>query len=132
MHTKHAENSVRKRPGIKLNPKNKLEYCLDMRRLMKQGRIIPTERFTYTELLAFGINKRGSYSSQIGHDDCAMTLVNVTTFFKSDQYYEFIGDAYDSLDDKYKEAITKKLSMGSGTDGEAGMDVDFLKSIMDD
>jgi len=132
VHTKHAENSLRKKPGIKLNPKNKLEYCLDMRRLIKNGRIIPTEKVTYTELLAFGINKRGSYSSQIGHDDCAMTIVNATTFFKSDQFYEFMGDIYDTLDERYKEAITKKLNMGSGNDGETGMDMDFLKSMMDE
>lgn len=133
VHTKHQENSHRKRPGIKLNPKNKLQYCLDMRRLVKSGRIVPTEKVTYAELLAFGINKRGSYSSQIGHDDCAMTLVNSTTFFRSDQFYEFVGDVYDSLEDKYKEAILAKMNMGSASDdAQAGLDMDFLKSVMDE
>ncbi len=130
IHTKHTESSIRKKPGIKLNPKNKLEYCLEMRRLVKNGRIIPTEKTTMNELMAFGINKRGTYSSQIGHDDIAMTLVNLSTFFKSDQFYECIENMYDDLEDKYKDAITKKMNMSASED-ETGMDSDFLKDIMD-
>jgi hypothetical protein len=132
MHTKHSENARAEKPGIKLNPKNKLAFCMMMRRMVKSGRIIPNERNTFNELTSFGINKKGSYSSQIGHDDIAMTIVNMSTFFSSSQYFEMVEDIYDTLDDKYKDAISLKLKAGESGSKEDGFnDMGFLKSLMD-
>lgn len=112
IHTKHSQAAVRLKPGTKLNPKNKLEYCMELKRLVKSGRIITYEKQTFAELSAFGINAKGSYSSQSGHDDIAMTLVNLTVFFDSPQYYELVENIYDDLDPKYKDAIEEKLNSG--------------------
>ena len=131
IHTKHSENAQRLKPGIKLNPKNKLEFCLDMRRLVKNGRLIPTEKMTFNELMAFGVNKRGTYSSQIGHDDIAMTMVNVSTFFKSEQFYELVGNVYDNLDEKYKTAIMNRMNLGDSNSDDDKMDMSFLRGLMD-
>ena len=131
IHTKHAENSAHLKPGLKLNQKNKLQFCLEMRRLIKNGKILPNEKNTIKELLAFGINKKGSYSSQIGHDDCALTLVNTSVFFGSTQYFEMIEDIYDTLDPKYKTVINEKMKTGSEENDSGSLDFDFLKGIMD-
>lgn len=130
IHTKHSENATRSKAGIKLNPKNKLQYCLEMRKLVRNGRLLPTEKTTFNELMAFGINKRGSYSSQIGHDDIAMTFVNGSTFFSSDQFYEFVGDAFDELDEKYKAVMLEKLNMGGAEDPADKLDTTFLRDMM--
>lgn len=130
VHTKHSENAKQLKPGLKLNPKNKLQYCLEMRRLVKGGKIIPNEKITFNELTSFGINKRGSYSSQIGHDDIAMTIVNTSSFFTSSQYFEMVEDIYDTLEDKYKKAIAEKLKAGDVGGNEDGFDMGFLKGLM--
>lgn len=127
IHTKHSQNAIRLNPGTKLNPKNKLEYCVMMKKLVKSGRIITYEKHTFDELSAFGIDKKGSYSSQNGHDDIAMTLVNLTVFFDSPQFYEMVENAYDTLDDKYKRAIEEKLkNMG----GDEDADFSAFKDLM--
>jgi len=130
VHTKHSENARTIKPGLKLNPKNKLSFCMEMRRLVRSGRIIPNEKVTFNELTSFGINKKGSYSSQIGHDDIAMTIVNMSPFFSSTQYFEMVEDIYDTLDDKYKKAIAEKLKIGDVGGTEDGFDMGFLKSLM--
>ena len=103
---------------------------MEMRRLVRSGRIIPNEKVTFNELTSFGINKKGSYSSQIGHDDIAMTIVNMSPFFSSTQYFEMVEDIYDTLDDKYKKAIAEKLKIGDVGGTEDGFDMGFLKSLM--
>lgn len=130
VHTKHSENARIIKPGLKLNAKNKLMFCMEMRRLVKSGRIIPNEKNTFNELTSFGINKKGSYSSQIGHDDIAMTIVNMSSFFSSTQYFEMVEDIYDTLEDKYKKAIAEKLKAGDVGGNDEGFDTDFLKSLM--
>ncbi len=130
IHTKHSENAKQLRPGLKLNPKNKLQYCMEMRRLVKGGKIIPNEKITFNELTSFGINKRGSYSSQIGHDDIAMTIVNMSSFFTSSQYFEMVEDIYDTLEDKYKKAIAEKLKAGDVGGSDDGDDMGFLRGLM--
>lgn len=110
IHTKHTINAIRLKAGVKLNKANKSEYCDMLKGLIRQGRIITYENDTFDEMSAFGLNEKGSYSSQTGHDDIAMTLVNLTVFFGSPQYYELVETAYDELDVKYQEAIEEKLN----------------------
>lgn len=129
IHTKHTENAVSAKVGVRLNVKSKKEYCKDVKKLVRTGRIIPTETTTYDEFAAFGLNGKGSYSSQIGHDDIAMTLVNLTVFFDSPQYYEVIEEIYDSLEFKYKKEIELKLA--NVIDDEDGDDYSSLKDLME-
>jgi hypothetical protein len=116
IHTKHTENSKVKKPGIKLNPKNKMEFCLTMRSSMKNGKIIVNEKTTATEIQAFGIGEKGGYQSQIGHDDIAMTIVHTSPYFTSDQFYEHAGDVLSAAPQKYKDAIAKRINSDDGSE----------------
>lgn len=129
IHTKHSENAKRAMPGVKLNQKNKYEFCMEFRRLIRSGRIIPCEKTTFNELMSFGLDKKGSYSSQIGHDDIAMSMVNLVPFFTSEQYFEIVESIYDSLDDKYKTLISNKL-MSTKDEPTKSYDSDFLSGLM--
>jgi len=130
VHTKHTENARFQRPGIKLNPKNKLEYCYEMRKLVKGGRIMITEKYTFEELWGFGLNGKGSYSSQSGHDDCAMTIVNLSTYFSSNQYLAQVEDIYDKLPKQYRDAIAEKINKMNEDEEGSDLDGDFLKNMM--
>lgn len=131
IHTKHSENARLPKPGLKLNPKNKLQLCMEMRRNVRNGKIIANEKTTYNELAAFGINKKGSYSSQIGHDDCAMSMVNMCSFFTSTQYLEMVEDIYDSIDERYKSIISAKINAGDSSKSADDLDMNFLKDLME-
>ena len=80
--TKHTENARLAKPGIKYNEKIKMKYCELLRSLVRKDRIIITEKkHTVLEMFTFGLNSRGTYSAQSGHDDVAMTLVNLSGLF---------------------------------------------------
>ncbi len=110
LHTKHTESARTAKPGIKYNEKNKMKYCELLRYLARQNRIILNEKnWTIPELFSFGLNNSGTYSSQSGHDDVAMTVVNLSSLFDSTAFNDIVGDLYDELDENYKKLIEDKL-----------------------
>ncbi len=118
VHTKHTESARIRKPGIKYNEKNKLKYCEMLRSQVRMNRILLNEKsWTIPELFSFGLNTRGTYSSQTGHDDVAMTVVNLSGLFESSDFYDLVGELYDGLSDSYREIIDMKLNEGSNDEG---------------
>jgi hypothetical protein len=109
--TKHTENARVPKPGIKYNEKIKLKYCELLRSLVRNDRIIITEKkYTVLELFTFGLNSRGTYSAQSGHDDVAMTLVNLSGLFDGYDFGQMVGESFDELvDNEYKDLIINKI-----------------------
>jgi hypothetical protein len=109
--TKHTENARIAKPGIKYNEKIKMKYCELLRSLVRKDRIIITEKkHTVLELFTFGLNSRGTYSAQSGHDDVAMTLVNLSGLFDGYDFGQMVGEAFDELEDSdYKNIIINKI-----------------------
>jgi hypothetical protein len=121
--TKHTENARYAKPGIKYNEKIKLKYCELLRSLVRRDRIIITERkYTVMELFSFGLNSRGTYSAQSGHDDVAMSLVNLSGLFDGYDFGQMVGELFDELEDNaYKDIIINKIDgiNSSDTDPES-------------
>lgn len=110
IYTKHSETARVKKPGIKYSGNNKLKYCENLRQIIRKNRaLINEKRWTISELFSFGMNGRGTYSSQSGHDDVAMTLVNLAALFDSTDFNDLIEDLYDEIDITYKRMIEKKV-----------------------
>ena len=112
--TKHSESARVLKPGIKYNEKNKMKYCELLRSLVKGDKILVNEKkWTIPELFTFGLNSRGTYSSQSGHDDVAMTLVNLPGLFDGYDFNQIVGDVFDELDESpYKDIIVRKIEGG--------------------
>lgn len=108
--TKHSEASTRLKPGIKLTVRNKEKYCYDLKINARAGKIIPSEKNTVHELANFGQTPSGSFSSQIGKDDIAMTLVNLNCIFDTDDFLESVTEIYDTLPANIKKIIDDKLA----------------------
>jgi len=121
VYTKHSETARIKKPGIKYSANNKLRYCEELRQIIKRNRVIVNDKkWTIAELFSFGMNGRGSYSSQSGHDDVAMTLVNLSALFGTSDFTDLIEDLYDEIDFSYKKIIDKKIE-GEGSQDENKM-----------
>ena len=112
--TKHSESARVLKPGIKYNEKNKMKYCELLRSLVKSDKILVNEKkWTIPELFTFGLNSRGTYSSQSGHDDVAMTLVNLPGLFDGYDFNQIVGDVFDELtENPYKDIIVRKIEGG--------------------
>lgn len=119
VYTKHSETARIKKPGIKYSSNNKLKYCEELRQIIKRNKVIINDKkWTISELFSFGMNGRGSYSSQSGHDDVAMTLVNLSALFGSSDFIDLIEDLYDEIGDSYKNLIDKKIDGDSAVEGD--------------
>jgi len=109
LHTRHNEKTRHYSLGIKIHKNNKIFYCREFRKLVLEKRIILNEQQTFDEMNDFGINNKGTYSSQSGHDDIAMTCINLVPFVLSETYTEMVEDIHDTLDEKIKKLIQTKL-----------------------
>jgi hypothetical protein len=122
VYTKHSETARIKKPGIKYSGNNKLKYCENLRQIIRKNRaLINEKKWTIAELFSFGMNGRGTYSSQSGHDDVAMTLVNLSALFDSSDFNDLIEDLYDEIDPSYRRMIEKKVDGENFTPEEGGM-----------
>ena len=119
VYTKHSETARTKKPGIKYSSNNKLKYCEELRQIIKRNKVIINDKkWTIAELFSFGMNGRGSYSSQSGHDDVAMTLVNLSALLGTSDFIDLIEDLYDEIDGPYKNLIDKKIDGESSGEGD--------------
>jgi len=109
LHTRHNVKTNRMSLGVKLGQHNKMFYCRELRKLVLEKRIVLNEKLTFDEMNDFGINSRGYYSSQSGHDDIAMTCVNLVPFIESESFSETVEDIHDTIESKLKDTIQKKL-----------------------
>jgi len=117
--TRHTESSKQMKMGVKMTPKTKEKYCEDLKINTRNSRIIPTEKTTIMELSNFGETSKGIYQSQVGKDDIAMTLVVANSVFEYQDFNYLVMDIYDSIPEKYKNAINKKMGE-SGENGSIG------------
>ena len=111
MHTRHSKVLKVRKPGVKITSDNKEMYCRELKKILQQGRIILTEAETSNEINAFGINKNGKFEAQTGHDDIAMTLVNLVPYFDNETFTAQVEEMWETLSDSQKKAIDIKIEM---------------------
>lgn len=108
--TKHKSDDKIFKPGIKLNNQLKRIYCEDFRPTFRSRRIILTHDLTIAEFTTFGVNEAGTYSNERGHDDLAMSTVNLMAFFKSAVLPDCVSEIWDEgVQERYKREISKKI-----------------------
>jgi len=134
VYTRHSEASTRLKPGVKLTSKNKEKYCYDLKIHVKNSKIIPSEKNTVHELANFGMNQGGSFTSQIGKDDIAMTLVDINCIFETGDFQDTVTDLYDGLNEKFKKSIEEKLKQNTESASEKSGEMSnytFLNGLLD-
>ncbi len=110
VYTKHKSDDERLKPGIKLNNQIKRIYCEDFRDVFKSRKIIINHDLTIAEFVTFGVNDAGTYSNERGHDDLAMSCVNLMSFFKSYSLSDAVSEIWENgVQDRYKKEILKRL-----------------------
>jgi hypothetical protein len=134
VYTKHSEASTKLKPGVKLTVKNKEKFCYDLKINARGFKIIPSNKNGIHELANFGINPNGSFSSQIGKDDEAMTLVNLNCVFDNGDFQETVMDLYDIIPEKFRKLIEERLSENNEAAQNKTSDLSnytFLNGLLD-
>jgi hypothetical protein len=112
LHTKHAaslESNVRK-IGVKLNMNNKKLYISQFNNFIKNSQIEIYEKNNIVETTSFGTDNNGHYTSEVDHDDMAMTCFNLAPVFDSLDWQYFLDSYYDTINDKIRNKIAEKLN----------------------
>lgn len=109
--TKHTINAVYEKKGVRITGDNKINYCNDLKNLLRRGGIVINEEETLKEAERFGINSKGSYSGIGGHDDIFMTLVGLMPSLSSFGYDELVEELFMSYDKDTIDMIYQKLDI---------------------
>lgn len=130
IHTKHTQQAINFKPGLRLGPSNKIKYCEKFKYLVTINRIIPNDTFTVTELQQFGRSKGGIYRGQNGNDDLAMTSVNMSSIFESSQFWDIAIETFERKDSEYvKELEEKILNIHRSEGNKGGYDFDEIRRM---
>lgn len=98
IHSKHSINTEHYKPGLRLNSEEmKSKICERFKYIVSAHRMIPNEFKTIKELGAFGKSRGGTYRSQSGNDDLAITCVNASTFFESPNFWELANEIWERM-----------------------------------
>jgi len=103
--SKHTEAAQNWKPGLKLTVTNKIKFCERFKYLAAVSKILPNEFKTVHELGSFGKSSNGTYRSQSGNDDLAMTCVNTSAFFESPNFWEIANEEIEKQPKDYMERI---------------------------
>jgi hypothetical protein len=126
LHTRHSEKVKYASMGVKLHKHNKMQFCRDLRKLIIEKRVILTEENTFNEMSAFGINNKGSYSSQSGYDDIAMTTVYCSTFIVADEFSYVVEELIDNSPEWFKEEVFAAIEKADDGDNNYSIMKDFM------
>lgn len=109
IHTKHKQDASKEKPGVKLTANNKVNFCNELKHLIRKNRVKVYESASVDEFTKFGKNKKGSYSNESGNDDIVMSIVHVVPSLKSFNYDGIALDVVDSYEKEILDIIYEKL-----------------------
>lgn len=130
VYTKHTQAAVEFKQGLRLGPTNKIKYCEKFKYLVTINRIIPNDYTTIMELMSFGKSKGGLYRGQNGNDDLAMTSVNLSSLFESNQFWDIAIDTFEKMGEEYVKDLNEKIFDINGGGGSRSLyDFDSIKQM---
>jgi hypothetical protein len=129
IHSKHTEAMKGFKPGLKLTITNKAKYCERYKYISGTNRILPNEFRTIHELGSFGKSTNGTYRSQSGNDDLAITCVNTSAFFESPNFWEIANDELDRVDPAFLKLVHEQILDQAYLNLDTGFDFNELRAL---
>lgn len=129
IHSKHTEVAKAWKPGLRLTTTNKAKFCERFKYITGTNRILPNEFKTIHELGAFGKSSNGTYRSQSGNDDLAITCVNMSSFFESPNFWEIANEELDRLPPAFMAEVHAKILNEAYLNTDSRFDFDSLRNL---
>jgi Terminase large subunit, T4likevirus-type, N-terminal len=129
VHSKHTSTATAWKAGLKMTETNKTKYCERFKYLTAVNKILPNEFKTVHELGSFGKSSNGTYRSQNGNDDLAMTCVSTAAFFESTNFWELVNEMLDILPKEYLKEVYAKYLGETYVSGSSGYDHSTIRSL---
>ncbi len=107
---KHRNDARTAQFGLKLKSDNKAIFCQNFKKYVNIGRVMITNKETIEESISFGKTPSGKYQGQLGNDDLVMSSINVTEFFHTTDFSDFVEEKFDLLDPESQKIMDDALS----------------------
>ena len=107
---KHRNDARVTNFGLKLKSDNKAIFCQNFKKYVNIGRVLLSNKETIEECISFGKMPNGSYQGQLGNDDLVMSSINVTEFFHTTDFSDFVEEKFDYLDQDTQKFMDDALS----------------------
>jgi len=125
---KHRHDARKYNYGLKIKKDNKPILCQAFKRLAEEHRININEAETIKEIQSFGKMPNGSYGGQMGHDDLAMSIVNVTEFLNTVDYADYAEELLDAINEDDYKIMENFIFEDSNLEGNLNFDIYSLLS----
>ena len=115
---KHRNDAKTSKFGLKVKMDNKPIFCQKFKKYQREHKIMLYDKDTIEEAKKFGRSPSGKYEGQNGHDDLVMTAINVSEFFQTLDFSDFVEELYEEVPDEIKKKmnlILEKTAKGDGT-----------------
>jgi hypothetical protein len=106
---KHRNDARTLSYGLKIKKDNKAIYCQNFKKYCGINKIKVNHPETVHEASTFGKTPSGGYEGQMGNDDLIMTCVNVSEFFHTLDFSDFVEEKFDMVDKSVQEKIDRIL-----------------------
>ena len=120
---RHRNDARVLKPGIRIKPDNKPIICQKFKRYFNEGRVMFYDPNTVEEAKSFGKMPNGSYKATRGHDDCVMSVINACEFINTADYYDFVEEIFDNVDDETTALIENIIESNIKGDGTINYDI---------
>lgn len=121
---KHRVDARVSKFGLKLKADNRTLICQDFKKYVEQRRIILLDEYTINEASLFGLGPTGKYEAQMGNDDAIMSSINISTFFNTIDYADFVEEKLDLIPEELQIQMEKILYKGEDkSDGNLHYDI---------
>jgi hypothetical protein len=107
---KHRNDAKTASFGLRLKSDNKAIFCQNFKKYINVGRVMITNKETIEECISFGKTPNGSYQGQLGNDDLVMSSINVTEFFHTTDFSDFVEEKFDLIDSNMQRVMDDALS----------------------
>jgi len=110
---KHRSDANKPKFGLKLKKDNKPIFCQNFKKYISQNKIVIEDKDTILESKTFGKLPNGTFAGQRGNDDLVMSSINVSEFFSTADFSEFVEELYDIIDEDIQNKIEEILENNS-------------------
>ena len=88
-------------------------FCQNFKKYISQNKIVIEDKDTILESKTFGKLPNGTFAGQRGNDDLVMSSINVSEFFSTADFSEFVEELYDIIDEDIQNKIEEILENNS-------------------
>jgi hypothetical protein len=106
---KHRNDAKTSSFGLKLKSDNKTIFCQNFKKYVSMGKIRLYNKNTIEECISFGKSSSGKYQGQLGCDDLVMSSINVTEFFHTLDFSDFVEEKFDLVDPNVQKVMDEIL-----------------------